>query len=264
MTSLPTSAPTGPAPLAHTKEAIPKISADTPGASPASGVFSFPSRRADFRPARHGQDFVFYPLLTRRKACFHPSYANARLRFHSRPQARFHSFASPSHTPQGVFSSFMRKRRLRFHSRPQARFHSFASPSHTPQGVFSSFMRKRTFVLSLAPPGAFSFVYSPRGAAACSIQNTERSEWVAEAGPSRFPVNGGAGFPWSIRKTKSCPCRAGRNPCSAWSISSLRSDEICRLRLQTEKPAELSFCGLCLPWQLSTLAGPIVRLPSTC
>ena len=26
-----------------------------------------------------------------------------------------------------------------------------------------------------------------------------------------------------------------------------------------EKPAELSFCGLCLPWQLSTLAGPVVR-----
>ena len=185
MTSLPTSAPTGPAPLAHTKEAIPKISADTPGASPASGVFSFPSRRADFRPARLGQDFLFYPLLTRHKACFHP----------------------------------------------------FASPSHTPQGVFSSFMHKRTFVFSLAPSGAFSFVYSPRGAAACSIQNPhqrvtasspecshlggetlgnsnksiqppERSEWVAEAGDSRFPVNGGAGFPCSIRKTKSCPCRA--------------------------------------------------------
>ena len=27
----------------------------------------------------------------------------------------------------------------------------------------------------------------------------------------------------------------------------------------TEKPAELSFCGLHLPWQLSTLAGPVVR-----
>ena len=90
------------------------------------------------------------------------------------------------------------------------------------------------------------------------------AEWVAEAGASRFPMNGGAGFPWSIRKTKSCPCRAGRNPCAAWSISSRWLDEICRLRLQTEKPAELSFCGLHLPWQLSTLAGPIVRLPSTC
>ena len=32
----------------------------------------------------------------------------------------------------------------------------------------------------------------------------------------------------------------------------------------TEKPAELSFCGLCLPWQLSTLAEPVVQLPSTC
>ena len=30
--------------------------------------------------------------LTHRKACFHHSYANARLRFHSRPQARFHDF----------------------------------------------------------------------------------------------------------------------------------------------------------------------------
>ena len=151
MTSLPTSAPTGPAPLAHTKEAIPKISADTPGASPASGVFSFPSRRADFRPARLGQDFLFYPLLTRHKACFHP-------------------FASPSHTPQGVFSSFMHKRtfvfslapsgafsfvclpiltrskacfhsscknaRLCFHSRPQARFHSFSPHAAQPRALF--------------------------------------------------------------------------------------------------------------------------------
>ena len=33
---------------------------------------------------------------------------------------------------------------------------------------------------------------------------------------------------------------------------------------QKESPAELSFCGACLPWQLSTLAGPVVRLPSTC
>ena len=90
------------------------------------------------------------------------------------------------------------------------------------------------------------------------------AEWVAEAGASRFPISGEVAFPGSIRKTKSCPYRAGRNPCAAWSISSLRSDEICRLRLQTEKPAELSFCGLCLPWQLSTLAGPVVRLPSTC
>ena len=98
-------------------------------------------------------------------------------------------------------------------------------------------MHKRTFALSLATSGAFSFVFAPRGAAACSIQhlhqrvtasspecsrlggetlgksnkliqNPELSEWVAEAGASRFPMNGEAGFPWSIRKTKSCP--AGR------------------------------------------------------
>ena len=61
-------------------------------------------------------------------------------------------------------------------------------------------------------------------------------------------MNGGAGFPWSIRKTKSCSCRAGRNPCSAWSISSLRSDEICRLRLQTKKPRNLfRFRGFIYP-----------------
>ena len=101
-------------------------------------------------------------------------------------------------------------------------------------GVFSFFMRKRTFVFSLAPSGAFSFVFAPRGAAACSIrnphqrvtasspecsrpggetlgksnnsiQNPEHSEWVAEAGASRFPMNGRTGFPWSIRETKSCP-----------------------------------------------------------
>ena len=129
-------------------------------------------------------------------------------------------------------------------------------------------MRKRAFALSLAPSGAFSCVFAPRGAAACSIQNPhqrvtasspecsrlggetlgksnksiqtpELSEWVAEAGASRFPMNRGAGFPWSIRKTKSCPARAGRNPCSAWSISSRRLDEICRLRLQTKKPRNL-------------------------
>ena len=128
-----------------------------------------------------------------------------------------------SHTPQGVFSFFMRKR-------------TFAL-SFAPSGAFSFFIYKRTFALSLAPPGAFSFVLAPRGAAACSIQNPhqrvtasspecsrlggetlgksnkliqnpERSEWVAEAGASRFPVNGRTGFPWSIRKTKSCP--AGR------------------------------------------------------
>ena len=45
---------------------------------------------------------------------------------------------------------------------------------------------------------------------------------------------------------------AGRNPALGRSKSSLRSVEICGPRPQTEKPAELSFCGLCLPWQLST------------
>ena len=110
--------------------------------------------------------------------------------------------------------------------------------SHTPQGVFSSFMHKRTFVFSLAPSGAFSFVLAPRGAAACSIQNPhqrvtasspgcsrlggetlgksnklilnpELSEWVAEAEPSRFPMNGGAGFPWLSGKRN--PARAGQD-----------------------------------------------------
>ena len=129
-------------------------------------------------------------------------------------------------------------------------------------------MHKRTFVLSLAPSGAFSFVFAPRGAAACSIQNPhqrvaasspecsclggetlgnsnktiqnpERSEWVAEAGASRFPMNGGAGFPWSIRETKSCPGRAGRNPACRGSKSTLRVVEICRRSLQTMKPRNL-------------------------
>ena len=63
--------------------------------------------------------------------------------------------------------------------------------------------------------------------------------------------------------TKSCPCGQDEIPLRG-SKSTLRVVEICRLSLQTEKPAELSFCGLCLPWQLSTLAGPVVRLPSTC
>ena len=35
------------------------------------------------------------------------------------------------------------------------------------------------------------------------------------------------------------PVRAGRNPASGWSKSSLRSVEICRLRLQTKKPRNL-------------------------
>ena len=118
-------------------------------------------------------------------------------------------------------------------------------------------MRKRTFALSLAPSGAFSFVFAPRGAAACSIQNPhlrvtasspecsrlggetlgksnktiqnpERSERVAEAGASRFPMNGRTGFPWLIRKTKSCPCRAR---------TSLRRVFICLLPLLTRRKA---------------------------
>ena len=156
-------------------------------------------------------------LLTRHKACFHPSCANARLCFHSRPQARFHSFA----------------------------------PSHTPQGVFSFFMRKRTFALSLAPSGAFSLVFAPRGAAACSIQNPhqrvtasspeysrlggetlgesnksiqnpERSEWVAEAGASRFPMNGGAGFPWVYQENEILPPLTRHKACFHPSYTNAR------------------------------------------
>ena len=110
-------------------------------------------------------------------------------------------------------------------------------------------------MFSLAPSGAFSFIFAPRGAAACSIQNPhqrvtasspecsrlggetlgksnkliqnpERSEWVAEAGASRCPMNGRTGFPWSIRQTKSCPCGQdeihaahGRNPAGGWTKS---------------------------------------------
>ena len=40
-------------------------------------------------------------------------------------------------------------------------FIRFLPTSHTPQGVFSFFMRKRTFVFSLAPSGAFSFFFLP-------------------------------------------------------------------------------------------------------
>ena len=100
-------------------------------------------------------------------------------------------------------------------------------------------MRKRHVCVFIRALGRVFIRFAPRGAAAYSIQNPhqrvtasspecsrlggetlgnsnktnqnpERSEWVAEAGASRFPMNGGAGFPWSIRETKSCPCRAGR------------------------------------------------------
>ena len=165
--------------------------------------------------------FVFYPLLTRRKACFHLSCANARLCFHSRPQARFHSFASPSHTPQGVFSSFMRKRRLRFHSRPQARFHSFAAP----RGAAECSIQNPHQRVTASSPECSRLGGETLGKSNKSIKNPELSEWVAEAGDSRFPMNGGASFPWSIRKTKSCPAGrtksrcAGRNPHFVWSKS---------------------------------------------
>ena len=118
----------------------------------------------------------------------------------------------------------MHKRTFALSFAPSGAFSFFFLPtSHTPQGVFSSFMHKRTFVLSLAPSDAFSFVFAPRGAAACSIQNPhqrvtasspecsrlggetlgksnnsiqnpEHSEWVAEAaaliiGARDFPVS---------------------------------------------------------------------------
>ena len=147
--------------------------------------------------------------LTRHKACFHLSCANARLCFHSRPQARFHPFAAPSHTPQGVFSSFM---------------------------------RKRTFVFSFAPSGAFSSVFAPRGAAACSIQNPEHSEWMAEAGAFRFPI--------VIRQSgkRNPALRAGRNPAHAGLNPHLR----CGLNLQAapandEAPKPFRFRGFIYP-----------------
>ncbi|MBR5196504.1 MAG: hypothetical protein IKW48_10255, partial [Akkermansia sp.] len=66
----------------------------------------------------------------------------------------------------------MHKRTFVLSLAPSGAFPFFFLPtSHTPQGVFSFFMRKRTFALSFAPSGAFSFVFAPRGAAACSIQN---------------------------------------------------------------------------------------------
>ena len=165
--------------------------------------------------------------------------------------------------------------------------------SHTPQGVFSFFMRKRTFVLSLAPSGAFSFVFAPRGAAACSIlnphlrvtasspecsrlggetlgnsnkliQNPERSEWVAEARASRFPMNGRTGFPWLIRKTKSCPQGRTKSMLRMVDIQPQAGRNLQAAPADEEAPKPFSVSGLHLPWQLSTLAGPVVRLPSTC
>ena len=166
-------------------------------------------------------------------------------------------------------------------------------------------MRKRTFALSLAPSGAFSFVFAPRGAAACSIQNPhqrvtasspecsrlggetlgnsnksiqnpERSEWVAEAGASRFPVNGKTGFPWSIRKTKSCPCRAGRNPAARVEIHTSCGRNLQAAPADEEAPKPFRFRGFIYPGSYlpclgvaaqaakTGLAGPVVRLPSTC
>ena len=115
--------------------------------------------------------------------------------------------------------------------------------------MFSSFIRKRTFVFSFAPSGAFSSVFAPRGAAACSIQNPhqrvtasspecsrlggetlgksnksiqnpERSEWVAEAGGFSFPSERENWFSLVNQeneilpvpgRTKSKACGFGRN-----------------------------------------------------
>ncbi len=90
---------------------------------PGTGRISFAARLS------HAARRVFIrllPILTRRKACFHPSCANARLRFHSRPRARFHSFACPPLTRRkACFHSSCANACLCFHSRPLARFHSF-------------------------------------------------------------------------------------------------------------------------------------------
>ena len=53
------------------------------------------------------------------------------------------------------------------------------------------------------------------------------------------------------------PANAGRYPCYAWTI-------FARFARKRRSPETISVSGLRLPWQLSTLAGPVVRLPSTC
>ena len=154
-------------------------------------------------------------------------------------------------------------------TRRKACFHSFAAHSHTPQGAFSSFMHKRTFALSLAPSGAFSFALAPRGAAAKWM--AEAAAFIIEARDFSPVLALALHFPIAtcqlalvIPENEILPCgqdeihaQHGRYPRFARTKS---AGCACRRR----NPETFSVSGLHLPWQLSTLAGPVVRLPSTC
>ena len=118
--------------------------------------------------------------------------------------------------------------------------------SHAARRVFI-FHAQTTFVLSLAPSGAFSFVFAPRGAAACAFQNPEHRERVAEAGASRFPMSGGLAFP-GLSGKRNPALRAGRNPAHAGLNPHLR----CGLNLQAapandEAPKPFRFRGFIYP-----------------
>ena len=145
-----------------------------------SGSHPLPVRpaRADFAtcaagdivPGRKARDFV-RPGTGRISFSTHLSHAARRVFiFHAQTHVCaftralrrvFMRFLPASHTPQGVFSSFMHKRTYTLSFAPSGAFSFVCPPSHTPQGVFSFFMRKRTFALSFAPSGAFSCVCCP-------------------------------------------------------------------------------------------------------
>ncbi len=147
-----------------------------------------------------------------------------------------------------------------------------AKLSHCPSSEIISRHRRELISaqqkFSLSPPSAAPAA-DIVAAVRCDIVHASRGFRPAHAG---FRFRGDPGLLFPIGWVNHIPCSigneiqpaAGRNPVAARSKSSLRSDEICALRPQTKKPAILSDCVLHLPWQLSTLAGPVVRLPSTC
>ena len=112
-------------------------------------------------------------LLTRHKACFHLSCTNARLRFHSRPQARFHAFAAP-------------------------------------RGAAACSIQNPHQRVTASSPECSRLGGETPGKSNKSIQNPERSEWVAEAEDSRFPMNGRTGFPWALSGKRN-PARTGQD-----------------------------------------------------
>ena len=137
--------------------------------SPAQQVISSGAAGSGFRPALQGQDFVFYTPLTHHKACFHP------------PSARYGRISSPAQA-----GDFVRCHRLRISTCPPRAGFRFLSPSHTPQGEFSPFTRKRTFAFSLAPTWrVFMRFPSPRGKAACAILNPRQRVAASSPGWSR-------------------------------------------------------------------------------